>query len=69
MNLPHVTVALLVHFKGETKVDHHLIAIASVTQSGIEPRSTHAWARIGGSFRSLRSRMVRATSGARMEED
>jgi hypothetical protein len=38
VNLPHVTVALLGHFKGETKVDHHLIAIASVTQSGLEPR-------------------------------
>ena len=37
-NLPHVTLALLGHFKGETKVDHHLIAIASVTQSGLEPR-------------------------------
>ena len=38
VNLPHVTLALLGHFKGETKVDHHLIAIASVTQSGLEPR-------------------------------
>jgi len=38
VNLPHVTVALLGHFKGETKVDHHLIAIASVTRSGLEPR-------------------------------
>ena len=38
VNLPHVTVALLGHFKGETKADHHLIAIASVTQSGLEPR-------------------------------
>lgn len=38
VNLLHVTVALLGHFKGETKVDHHLIAIASVTQSGLEPR-------------------------------
>lgn len=38
VDLPHVTVALLGHFKGETKVDHHLIAIASVTQSGLEPR-------------------------------
>ena len=37
-NLPHVTLALLGHFKGENKVDHHLIAIASVTQSGLEPR-------------------------------
>ena len=37
-NLPHVTVALLGHFKGETKADHHLIAIASVTQSGLDPR-------------------------------
>ena len=36
--LPHVTVALLGHFKGETKADHHLIAIASETQSGLEPR-------------------------------
>ena len=38
VNLPHVTVALLGHFKGETKVDHHLIAIASATQSGLESR-------------------------------
>ena len=38
VNLPHVTVALLGHFKGETQYDHHLIAIASETQSGLEPR-------------------------------
>ena len=38
VNLPHFTVALLGHFKGETKVDHHLIAIASVTQLGLKPR-------------------------------
>jgi hypothetical protein len=38
VNLPHVTVALMGHFKGETKADHHFIAIASVTQSGLEPR-------------------------------
>jgi hypothetical protein len=37
-HLPHVTVALLGHFKGETKVDHHLIAVASISQSGLEPR-------------------------------
>jgi len=37
-SLPHDTVALLGHFKGETKVDHHLIAIASESQSGLEPR-------------------------------
>jgi hypothetical protein len=37
-NLPHVTVALLGHFKGETKVDHHLIAIASESQSGLQSR-------------------------------
>ena len=37
-NLPHVTLTLLGHFKGETRVDHHLIAIASATQSGLEPR-------------------------------
>ena len=36
-NLPHVTVALLGHFKGETKADHHLIAIESETQSGLQP--------------------------------
>jgi hypothetical protein len=36
--LPHVTVALLGHFKGETKADHHLIAIASETQLGLQPR-------------------------------
>ena len=38
MKLPHVTVVLLGCFKGETKADHHLIAISSVTQSGLEPR-------------------------------
>ena len=38
VNLPHITVALLGHFKGNTKVDHHLIAIASVTQSGLKPK-------------------------------
>ena len=37
-NLPHVTLTLLGHFKGETRVDHHLIAIASATQSGLQPR-------------------------------
>jgi hypothetical protein len=36
VNLPHVTVALLGQFKGETQYDHHLIAIASETQSGLE---------------------------------
>lgn len=38
VNLPHVTVALLGHFKGKTQFNHHLIAIASKTQSGLEPR-------------------------------
>ena len=38
VNLPHVTVVLLGHFKGETKADHHLIAFSNVTQSGLEPR-------------------------------
>ena len=38
VNLPHVTVALLGQFKGKTHYDHHLIAIASKTQSGLEPR-------------------------------
>ena len=38
VNLPHVTVALLGHFKGETKVDHHLIAIANESQSGLQSR-------------------------------
>ena len=37
-NLPHVTVTLMGHFKGETKADQHLIAISSVSQSGLEPR-------------------------------
>ena len=37
-NLLHVTVTLMGHFKGETKADQHLIAIASVSQSGLEPR-------------------------------
>ena len=37
-NLPHVTIALLGHFKGETGVDHHLIAVASESQSGLKTR-------------------------------
>ena len=37
-NLSHVTVALQGHFKGEAKVDHHLISIPSETQSGLKPR-------------------------------
>ena len=35
--LPHVTVCLLGQFKGETGTDHHLIALANETVSGLKP--------------------------------
>ncbi len=38
MNLPHVTISLLGKFKGETRVDHHLISVANKTTSGLCPR-------------------------------
>ena len=37
-NLPHVTLCLLGKFKGETGIDHHLIALANETVSGLQPR-------------------------------
>ena len=40
-NLPHVVLPLLGKFKGVNGVDHHMLNIASVTQSGLEP---HWWA-------------------------
>ncbi len=36
--LPHVAVCLLGQFKGETGTDHHLIALANKTVSGLRPR-------------------------------
>ncbi len=36
--LPHVTVCLLGKFKGETGTDHHMIALANETMSGLKPR-------------------------------
>jgi hypothetical protein len=36
-NLPHVTICLLGKFKGETRVDQHLIAVANETSSGLCP--------------------------------
>jgi hypothetical protein len=36
--LPHATVCLLGQFKGETGTDHHLIALANETVSGLRPR-------------------------------
>ncbi len=35
-NLPHVTLCLLGKFKGETGIDHHLIALANETVSGLQ---------------------------------
>ena len=37
-NLPHVTLCLLGKFKGKTGIDHHLIALANETVSGLQPR-------------------------------
>ena len=37
-DLPHVTVAMLGHFKGETGVDQHLIALANKSVSGLKTR-------------------------------
>ena len=37
-NLPHVVLPLLGQFKGVNDVDHHMLNIASVSQSGLEPR-------------------------------
>ena len=36
--LPHVAIALLGKFKGETAMDHHMINIASETMSGLQKR-------------------------------
>ena len=38
LKLPHVTICLLGNFKGETGMDHHLIAVAKKTLSGLSPR-------------------------------
>ena len=35
---PHVTVAILGHFKGETGVDQHLISLANESVSGLKTR-------------------------------
>jgi len=37
-DLPHVTVAMLGHFKGETGVDQHLISLANESVSGLKTR-------------------------------
>jgi hypothetical protein len=37
-NQPHVTICLLGKFKGETGTDHHMIAVANSTVSGLEPQ-------------------------------
>ncbi len=37
-NLPHVTLCLLGKFKGETGINHHWIALANETVSGLQPR-------------------------------
>jgi hypothetical protein len=36
-NLPHMMVCLLGKFKGETGINHHLIALANETISGLAP--------------------------------
>ncbi len=36
-NLPHVTICLLGQFKWETGTNHHMIALANNTVSGLEP--------------------------------
>jgi hypothetical protein len=35
-NLPHVTICLLGQFKGKTGTNHHMIALANNTVSGLE---------------------------------
>ena len=37
-DLPHVMVAMLGHFKGETEVDQHLISLANESVSGLKTR-------------------------------
>jgi hypothetical protein len=37
-DLPHVTIALLGRFKGETGVDQHLISLANESVSGLKTR-------------------------------
>ncbi len=37
LKLLHVTICLLGNFKGKTGVDHHLIAVANKTSSGLSP--------------------------------
>jgi len=39
-NLPHVTLCLLGKFKGETRIDQHLITLANETVLGLQP---HWW--------------------------
>ncbi len=36
-NLPHVTLCLLGKFKGESRIDHHLITLANETVLGLQP--------------------------------
>ncbi len=38
LKLPHITICLLGIFKGETGMDHHLIAVENKTSSGLSPR-------------------------------
>jgi hypothetical protein len=37
-NLPHVTICLLGKFKGETRTNHYMIAVANSTVLGLEPQ-------------------------------
>jgi hypothetical protein len=38
IKLPHITICLLGKFKGETRIDHHLITVANKTTSELRPR-------------------------------
>jgi hypothetical protein len=35
---PHIIVALLGHFKGETRIGYHILPVIATTPSGLEPR-------------------------------
>jgi len=49
--LPHIILPLLGRFKGETGEKHHLVPLAAVTRSGLEPRK---WGlRVADGYRNL----------------
>jgi len=50
-DLPHIIIPLLGRFKGETGEKHHLVPLAAITQSGLEPRK---WGvRVAEGYRKL----------------